>query len=55
MKIIILNYCGPSVDVYQYDEKEFPEVEDFVVSLGHKLSNVEYMTSENDFEINYHS
>lgn len=55
MNIIILNYSGPSVDVHQYDEKEFPEAEDFVTSLGHSLYNVEYMTSEDEFEINHHS
>ena len=53
MKIAVLDFEKAEVHIYKNEQSAFFEdsddnVEDFLENKGHKLSNCQWMTSEND-------
>lgn len=53
-KIIILDFNSGTVHIHNYDSNLYQEAEDYVIYLGYKLGNVEYMVSaDEELEITY--
>ncbi len=54
-KIIVLDFNSGTVHIHNYDSNLYQEAEDYVLELGYKLGNVEYMVSvDEELEITYH-
>ena len=54
-KIIVLDFNSGTVHIHNYDSSSHQEAEDYVIDLGYKLGNVEYMVSaDEELEITYH-
>lgn len=50
-KLIVLNYSTAEVHIYSYSTEKWPEgsnIDKLVESLGHRIEDVEYMTTDKE-------